>query len=42
MNESETKHNPCDYCIEFECEHLGMVCPFYKEEKVKEDINNDH
>ena len=33
MNESEINHNPCDYCIEFECEHHGIVCPFYKEEK---------
>lgn len=24
---------PCDYCIELECEHHGVVCPFYKEEK---------
>ena len=33
QNVSETKHNPCDYCIELECENHGVVCPFYKEEK---------
>lgn len=33
MNESEAERNPCDYCIEIECEHYGVVCPFYKEEK---------
>jgi hypothetical protein len=25
---------PCDYCIELECEHRGVVCPFYKKEGV--------
>ena len=30
-NELETKHNPCDYCLEIECENNGIVCPFYRE-----------
>ena len=40
MNESETKHSPCDCCIELECEYHGQICPFYKEEE-KEADNDD-
>ena len=41
MNESEPEHNTCNYCIEIECEHHGVVCPFYKEQHQKGDIYND-
>ena len=28
---------PCDYCIELECENHGEVCPLYKERKETEN-----
>ena len=36
ISRSESKHDPCYYCIELECEDHGVVCPFYKEEKETE------
>lgn len=32
---NRAKYNPCDNCIELECENKGVVCPFYIERSDK-------
>ena len=34
--------NPCDYCIELECENHGVVCPHYRADMREADNETDN
>ena len=41
ISRNEAKHNPCDYCIELECEQNGNVCPLWEKYNNYEEMKGE-